>query len=316
MNDPKQSRRVLIISPCRDEAEFLETTIRTVAAQTLRPSKWIIVDDGSTDGTPEILERAAKEHAFIEVVRRDERKERVVGPGVVDAFYDGLSRAELRDFDYVCKLDCDLELPPRYFERCVEHFEDDPWLGTVSGKLFGRHGGRLVEERTGDENSVGPAKLYRVECFQDIGGFVREVCWDGIDGHMCRVKGWIARSLHDPEMQIIHLRQMGSSHVGIWTGRQRWGKGKYFMGSAPYYVVAVAAYRMFERPFVLGGAGILWGYLQAMAKRHPRFEHAEYRKHLAEFERTALVFGKRKATERLESSIRERPPKSRSGSES
>ena len=86
----------------------------------------------------------------------------------------------------------DLELPPRYFERLMALCESDPWLGTVSGKLFLRRDDGLVEERCGDENSVGPSKFYRVACFREIGGFVRDVCWDGIDGHLCRLKGWVA----------------------------------------------------------------------------------------------------------------------------
>ncbi|MFO7180651.1 MAG: glycosyltransferase family A protein [Pseudomonadota bacterium] len=303
------SRRYLLISPCRDEAEFLQTTIDSVARQTVLPAKWLIVDDGSRDDTPKILAAAAAKYPFIEVVRREDRGHRSVGPGVVDAFYFGLSRVELDEYDYLCKFDCDLELSPRYFERVMEHFEDDPWLGTLSGKLYLRIDGRLVPERTGDENSVGPVKFYRVPCFEEIGGFVREVCWDGIDGHMCRLHGWVARSVDEPDLRIVHLRQMGSSHISLWHGRTRWGRGKYFMGSTPAYMAAVSLYRMAERPYVLGGLGILVGYLKAMAQKHPRMEDPRYLECLRRFEREALLFGKRRATERFHERIREQPPK-------
>jgi biofilm PGA synthesis N-glycosyltransferase PgaC len=219
------SRRYLLITHCRDEAAYLRSTIETVAAQSVPPSKWIIVDDGSTDETPAILAEAARKHPYIQVIRREDRGRRSVGPGVIEAFYDGLKAADLDDFDYVCKFDGDLEMPPRYFERLMELFEADPWLGTASGKLFLRYGDKTVEERCGDENSVGPAKFYRVQCFGDIGGFVRQVSWDGIDGHICRMKGWVARSIDDPELRIIHLRRMGSSQQNFWTGRVRWGRG-------------------------------------------------------------------------------------------
>lgn len=296
--------RYLLITPCRDEAAYLQTTIDTVAAQTVPPAKWIIVDDGSTDETPEILKRAAARFPYIEVVQRHNRGQRAVGPGVIEAFYDGLKAIDLNSFDYVCKFDGDLEMPPRYFERVLELFDRDPWLGTLSGKLFLRYGESLVEERCGDENSVGPAKFYRTQCFRDIGGFVRQVSWDGIDGHMCRMNGWIARSVDDPELRIVHLRRMGSSQQSFWTGRVRWGRGKYFMGSAWYYVLAASMYRMAERPYVLSGVGILYGYLKAMLARHPRINDPKYLQFLRRYERQSLLLGKRRTMNRYHERIR------------
>lgn len=302
------TRRYALISPCRDEADYLQITIDTVAAQTLLPTKWVIVDDGSTDQTPEILARAAAKYPFIQVVRREDRGVRSVGPGVIDAFYHGLSQIKIDDFDYVCKFDCDLEMPSRYFERTVELFERDPWLGTLSGKLHLRRRGKLFAERTGDENSVGPVKFYRVACFKQIGGFVREVCWDGIDGHLCRRFGWVARSVDDPELKIVHLRQMGSSHKSLWVGRMRWGRGKYFMGSSPLYMAAVTLYRMAERPFVVGGLGILVGYVRAGLERAPRMNDPEYLSCLRQFERSTLLIGKSWTTRRYDAQIREKAP--------
>ena len=302
------SRRYLLISPCRDEADYLQITIDTVAAQSVLPAKWVIVDDGSTDATPEILARAAAKYPFIEVVRRENRGHRSVGPGVIDALYHGLAQVNPDDYDYLCKFDCDLEMPPRYFERTMELFEADPWLGTLSGKLHLRFGDKEVEERTGDENSVGPVKFYRTACFKAIGGFVREVCWDGIDGHMCRLNGWVARSVNDPELRIIHLRQMGSSHVSLWNGRRRWGRGKHFMGSAPTYVAAVSLYRMAERPYFLSGLGILVGYIEATVKKAPRMQDQRYLAYLQRFERESLLFGKRRAADRYHDRIRREFP--------
>jgi poly-beta-1,6-N-acetyl-D-glucosamine synthase len=303
------TRRYVLITPCRDEAAYLQTTIDTVAAQTVRPAKWVIVDDGSKDETPQILERAAQKYPYIQVIRREDRGQRAVGPGVIEAFYDGLNAVDLDAFDYVCKFDGDLEMPQRYFERLMEIFEADAWLGTLSGKLFLRYGEKTVEERCGDENSVGPAKFYRVQCFRDIGGFVRQVSWDGIDGHMCRLKGWVARSMHDPDLRIIHLRRMGSSQKSFWTGRVRWGRGKYFMGSTLFYVTAVAMYRMLERPYVLSGVGIWWGYVKAMFARQTRFDDPAYLKFFRRFELRSLLFGKRRTMNRYHDLVRrEFPP--------
>ena len=294
--EPSAGRRYLLVTPCRNEEQYIRTTLESVCAQSILPAMWIIVDDGSTDKTPIILEEYAKKWDFIKVVTRDDRGARAVGPGVIEAFYDGLSHANLADFDYVTKFDGDLEMPPRYFERVIERMEADPLLGNLSGKLFERKSdGSLWEERTGDENAVGPVKFYRVSCFLKIGGFVREVAWDGIDGHICRMHGWVAQSVDDPEMRVIHLRPMGSSQQNIRVGRVRWGRGKYFMGSAWYYVLASALYRSIEPPYVSGGILLFYGYLRALLTGHRRYDNPQYRRYLRRFERAQLLHGKKRA---------------------
>lgn len=309
---PAPLRRYCLITPCRNEAQYIRKTLETTTAQTVPPTRWIIVDDGSTDETPQILAEYAARFDYVQVIKREDRGARAVGPGVIEAFYDGLSHVDLDDFDYVCKFDGDLEVPPRYFERVMERMEADPYLGNFSGKLFERlPNGNLFEERTGDENAVGPVKFYRVACFKDIGGFVREVAWDGIDGHVCRMKGWIALSQdEDPDLRIIHLRPMGSSQQNIWIGRMRWGRGKYFMGSRWYYVAAVAFYRMFERPWVIGGVGIACGYAMAAATGHRRHDDPEYLRYLRRYELSSLVRGRRRTLERYNRGIRRAAPRS------
>jgi poly-beta-1,6-N-acetyl-D-glucosamine synthase len=304
---PAPNRRYCLVTPCRNEAKFIRRTLETTTAQSVPPTRWVIVDDGSTDETPQILAEFAARYDYIRVIKRADRGKRAVGPGVIEAFYDGLSTIDLDDFDYVCKFDGDLELPPRYFERVMERMEADPQIGNFSGKLFERlPDGTLFEERTGDENAVGPVKFYRVQCFKDIGGFVREVAWDGIDGHVCRMRGWIAQSEDEEALRIIHLRPMGSSQQSIWVGRIRWGRGKYFMGSRFYYVAASSVYRMFERPWVVGGIGIAYGYLKAAATRHPRYSEPEYLRHLRSFELSSLVLGRRRTLEWMNRRAREK----------
>ena len=292
------SSRYLLISPCRDEARFLPATLASVARQSVLPAKWVIVDDGSTDSTPSILRDAAARHSYIEIVRREDRGRRRVGAGVIDAFNAGLERVHLDDYDFVGKLDVDLELPERYFERVLARFEAEPRLGNFSGKVYLRDSdGSLRPERMGDENAIGAAKFYRVACFREIGGFVRAVCWDGIDGHVCRMRGWIARSVNEPDLRLVHLRPMGSSQGGIWRGRRRWGAGKWFMGSAWYYVLAVALYRMAEPPYVIGGLSILVGYLTAALGGRKRLENWEFRRHLRRYELRSLLLGRRRTAD-------------------
>ena len=168
----------------------------------------MVVDDGSTDETPAILEEYARRLPYLRVVRRSDRGRRQVGPGVIEAFYAGLETVRLEDFDYLCKLDMDLDLPVRYFELLMQRMESDPRVGTTSGKPWFVHpqNGTLVPEVCGDEMSVGMTKFYRVACFKEIGGFVRQVMWDGIDCHRCRMLGWIAESVDLEPLRFVHLR--------------------------------------------------------------------------------------------------------------
>ncbi len=299
--------RLVVISPCRDEEVHLEATIRTMAAQTRPPDLWVIVDDGSTDRTPEILEQAARDHPFIRVVRREDRGERKVGPGVIDAFYAGADSIDLDAFDFVCKLDCDLELPPRYFELALAEMAGDPCLGTYSGKVYIRHpDGRMSPEKRGDENSVGPAKLYRTACFREIGGFARAVGWDGIDGHLCRVKGWIAASEDRPELRLLHRREVGSSEQNVYRGRIRAGTGRWFIGSSLAFVLATTVYRSAQSPVLVGALLTLYGYLRSMWRGEPRMGDEAYRRYLRRYEWRVLLRGKRRVLAEENERIRRR----------
>jgi biofilm PGA synthesis N-glycosyltransferase PgaC len=293
-------RRYCLITPCRDEAEFARQTLDSVVAQTVPPALWVIVDDGSTDATPQILAEYAARYPFIRIVRRTDRGGRSVGPGVIEAFYDGLRHVNLEEFDYLCKLDLDLILPPAYFQTLMQRMEAEPRLGNCSGKpYYPGPDGQLISEGCGDENAIGASKFYRRQCFQQIGGFVRQVMWDGIDGHRCRMLGWIAASWDDPELRFIHLRPMGSSHKNILTGRMRHGFGQYFMGTSLLYITASAIFRLAQRPFIIGGLAVWWGYVRAMLRRQSRYDDPEFRTFVRSFQWACLLLGKRRATDRL-----------------
>lgn len=294
------NRRYLIISPCRNEADFMRQTLDTVIAQSARPARWVIVDDGSTDATPLILAEYAARHDWIKIVTRTDRGRRAVGPGVIEAFYAGYETVAPDEYDYICKLDLDLNLPPRYFEILMQRMEAEPRLATCSGKAYIRKGGELVHERHGDEASIGASKFYRMARFREIGGFVREVMWDGIDCHRCRMLGWIACSWDDPELRFIHLRPMGSSQTGLLTGRMRHGSGQYFMGTGFVYMLANAVNRVNEKPVLLGSLAMIWGWLKSALQRKPRYGDAAFRQFLRRYQWRALRVGKRKAIAEIE----------------
>jgi glycosyltransferase involved in cell wall biosynthesis len=260
----------------------------------------VIVDDGSTDETPRILADYAARHDWIRIVQKPDRGHRAVGPGVIEAFYAGFDTVDLDTFDYLCKLDLDLDLPPRYFEILIDRMQANPRIGTCSGKPYMRVGGTLVSERRGDEMSVGMIKFYRRECFEEIGGFVREVMWDAIDCHKARSLGWIAVSWDDPDLRFEHLRPMGSSQAGIHTGRRRHGFGQYYMGSSLPFFAATCLYRMLEPPYVTGGISMMAGYLGAMLRRVPRQQDKALIAFIRDYQGRSLRVGKARAVAEIE----------------
>lgn len=298
--DPSNSahgRRYALICPCRDEADHAQATIDSLAAQTEPPTLCLFVDDGSTDDTPRILAEAEARYPWFKVLTRKDRGVRAVGPGVIEAYNAGYESLDLDDFDFVCKIDADLEFPPHYFELVMDRMHEHPRMGNFSGKLFHRlDSGKLIAEPTGDENAVGNAKFYRIACFEDIGGYVKHAGWDGIDGHMCRLHNWIALSQDHHDLRIIHRRLMGSSYKSVFHGRQRWGKAKWYMGTSLFYMLFVTLYRMKEKPVFIGGIGIALGYLKAMLTGYERVGTPEFRRHLRAFEHRSLIKGKTGAT--------------------
>jgi glycosyltransferase involved in cell wall biosynthesis len=176
-------RRYCLITPCRDEQQYAHRTIESVLRQTIRPTLWVIVDDGSRDNTPKVLAEYAAKYPFIRVITRADRGMRKLGAGVIEAFEDGYATINPDDFDYLCKFDLDLDLPSDYFEQMMRRMEEDPRIGTCSGKPYFRRKNPLpttsfpitreagyVSEKCGDENSVGMIKFYRTECYRRSAG--------------------------------------------------------------------------------------------------------------------------------------------------
>jgi hypothetical protein len=301
MDAERMRRRYALVSPCRDEQDYMRRTLDSVIAQTERPALWVIVDDGSTDDTPVILADYAARHDWIRVLRKPDRGARAVGPGVIEAFYFGLSHVDLEAVDFVCKLDLDLDLPQGYFECLMARMIADPRLGSASGKPWFRSAsGRWISEKCGDEMSVGMTKFYRVACFRQIGGFAHEVMWDAIDCHKARQLGWTTRSWDGEELRFEHLRPMGSSQKGVLTGRARHGYGQYYMGSDPLYFLATALFRMAHPPYVVGGLASIWGYLRAWATGAPQHGDAGLRAFVRAYQKRALRVGKARAIAEIE----------------
>ena len=248
--------RLLVITPCRDEAKFLPDLIQAVCQQTQRPHTWILVDDGSQDQTFAIMTQAAAQYPWIRAVRRENRGPRQLGPGVVQAFLYGLEAAGKIDYDVIAKLDGDVTFGPDCFAAILRHF-DDPQVGIASGTHWLRINGRLVSERYAPFHVPGLAKFYRRQCFADIGGLKPIYGWDILDETDARRHGWLTRS--DPNIVLITPRQQGAT-LGVVRGRLIWARGAYVVGSHPLFALARGIFRMFERPWLIGGLAFLYGF--------------------------------------------------------
>lgn len=265
------SRKYVVITPMRDEEETIERTLRSMLAQRAKPDRWILVNDGSTDGTAEIVERTLAQQPWMELVDRADRGHRALGGGVVRAFEAGLERLSGSDWDFVVKLDADLEFGPDYFENMLRHFEANPRLGMASGKTFLVSKGRKRIEWCHDEHVRGPAKMYSRACFEAIGGLEAMRGWDMIDETRAQMKGFETRSFIDDE--IIHLRPIDARQANLLASRFAMGQLYRFLGYHWLYLgVRSLRSAVQDYPLVLGGALLLAGYAWAAVSRVERYD--------------------------------------------
>ena len=268
MNESMSSSpKYVVITPVRDEEEHLEETIRSVINQTIRPTEWIIVNDGSTDLTPDIIDKYAEQNQWIRGVHRTNRGFRKSGGGVVEAFYDGFERLSCHDWDFVVKLDGDLSFEPDYFERILGVFSKEPKLGIAGGTLYYFSRGELQKERNPQFHVRGATKVYRRECWRQIGGLWPAAGWDTIDETGASMRGWTTMSI--PDIQVLHHRPTGGAD-GMWYDSVKHGRIWYAVGYHPLFVLASCLYRAVHKPYLVRSVGGLYGYLHAYLTRVPR----------------------------------------------
>jgi len=275
--DPENARYV-VITPARDEEAFLPEIIASMAYQSVQPLEWVIVDDGSGDRTGEIAVAAARTYPFVRVLRRKDRGRRDEDSGVIEAFNDGLRSVSAEDYQFICKMDADLGIGPDYFRRLFRAFSTNPRLGIASGvgftqarRRFSRRR-RLSRERILPDGVLPSIKLYRRECFEEIGGLAHHFGWNGLDVLKAQMRGW--QTGHIPDLAVIHLRGMTTTE-GLVRDSLRIGSGEFYLGSHPLFVVARSVYQMTDPPYLIKGLSILLGYLRAMVERSNRIDEPE-----------------------------------------
>jgi len=261
--------RYIVITPVRNEENNFPQTVASFLNQTIRPVRWIIVDDGSTDRTATVADEAAAAHDWIRVLHRPDRGFRQPGTGVVQAFNEGLALVGDEPWDYLVKFDGDLAFEPDFYARCFAEFDRDPTLGIGGGLICRAEAGGLVGEALNDPafHVRGATKIYRRACWQQIGGLFKAPGWDTLDELKANMLGWTTRTF--PDIKIHQLKDTGSAD-GNWRNWVKNGLANYITGYHPLFMAAKCFKRGFQRPYFVGALGLGWGFCKGYFQGVPR----------------------------------------------
>lgn len=256
----------ILVTAARNEGAYIRLVLESVTKQTIPPQHWIIVSDGSTDDTDEIVRSFSEEYPYIELLHLDAEEERNFG-SKAQAIEIGYNRTQSIDHEFVGILDADVSFEADYYEQVIQRFRDDPRLGIAGGVLLDMIKGRPVPQVTAVEWSVsGPVQMFRKLCWREIGGYLPIRC--GIDAAaeiMSRMKGWNVRAF--PDLIVIHHRQTGThSQCALETLFHR-GQQVYSLGYHPLFFLATTLRFYKASPFILGALSMLCGYCQAALLR-------------------------------------------------
>lgn len=267
--------RTLVVVAFLNEEGYLPTFLASICAQSRRPDLLVLVDDGSTDGSPAVAEGFARSHPWIRALRRPPRppeRDRLATAAELKAFHWGLEQVEADEWDVIVKMDGDLDLSPRHFETVLDALEGDPAVGIAGAYLsIVDADGCVARETHPDDHVRGPNKFFRRACLEQVEPLPAILGWDTIDERRARMHGWRTSSVALPSGDSIHLRPTGQ-HDGRLRAFRRWGYCAWGWGAHPLYVLAGAVHRFRRRPYVLGGISYLWGYLQGALTRAPQVD--------------------------------------------
>lgn len=265
----KSNLNYVLVTPVRNEQDFIGQTIESVIHQTVPPLRWVIVDDGSNDKTREIVSGYLKRYHWIEVVQLPERRDRSFA-GKVSAFNYGYERVKDLRYDVLGALDGDITFGNDHFEFLIAKFSEDPELG-VAGTVFREAGyDSGIDSFEGRKHVAGACQLFRQQCWKDIGGYIphRAGGIDWIAVTTARMRGWKTESFR--ERSFFHHRPMGTAERGILASMFSYGEKDYYLGGHPVWQLFRVGYRITKSPYVFGGAALALGYCWAMLKRTPR----------------------------------------------
>jgi len=257
--------KYVIISPVRNEELLVEKTLQSVIYQTLRPVEWIMVNDGSEDKTEEIIRTYQQDNPWIKIINLEDRGFYLPGKGVVETFYKGYDSISVPDWEYVVKLDCDLNFAPDYFKSIFDRFGKDPKLGIASGCTYLPINGELIKEPTQADHPVGPSKIYKRECWEQINGLKPIPGWDLADLLAAQMNGWKTACFFD--LKLTHHRLTGSRRKGYWAPKHLQGRFEYRHGYSFFYTSIKSVYHLFTKLVLIGSIAKVTGYLSAFLNK-------------------------------------------------
>ena len=259
--------KYVIVTPVKNEEKFLPITIASVISQTILPKQWIIINDGSTDKTGGIIRMSSAKHNWIQGIDNPDKpsglSRRIGGQAVLHL---GLQKINVADYDFVVRMDSDLSFSATFFRQIFEEFKKNPKLGIASGVCWVKDNASLVEEKHPRFHTRGPLKVYRAECFQQIGGLDPEEGWDTIDEMKAHMHGWETWSF--PHLKVIHLRKTQTAS-GVLKGFRNRGRTAYYVGYHPIFAMLRSLRSMFQKPYLLGGVHLFLGFIEGYLKREP-----------------------------------------------
>lgn len=289
--EDRDAVRYALVTAVRDEEKYIRAMINSILEQQVLPAKWIIVDDGSSDNTADIVMDYVRRYDFMEIVQLPIRNQRL--PGGESAIKHALSRLSLPDFDFVARFDADLVFEPDYIARILSEFDRDPELGIAGGGLYieTRNGKQL--EQVPSYHVRGALKMYRRQCFQEIGSLSSRIGWDTIDEVTAWTRGWKTKSFF--QYRVKHCRPTGD---GLWAVRVYWerGKAEYYTWSHPIFVLAKTFKMGAEKLSLLKPLSFLAGFARCYVRSESRLQDAA-------FVRTR----RSQQLERMATSVRARP---------
>jgi len=259
----------VLITPARNEEAYIEKTICSVISQTLCPMKWIIVSDGSSDRTDDIVKKYAEKHLWITLIRMPEKRDRSFAAKVF-CFRQGFEIIQHLNYDVIGNLDADISFDPDYFNFLMQKFSENPGLG-VAGTPFIEEGyNSLTDSYEGEKHVPGGCQLFRKKCFEEIGGYTPNKAGgiDWIAVTTARMKGWKTQSFKDK--YFYHHRTLGMGGSNRIGAIFNYGRKDYYLGGHPLWEIFRVGYRMIKRPYIIGAAATLTGYIFEWISRKPR----------------------------------------------
>ncbi|MGC1187149.1 MAG: glycosyltransferase family 2 protein [Candidatus Acidiferrales bacterium] len=261
--------KYVLVTPARNEAAFIEKTLESVTHQTYPPMKWVIVNDGSTDSTAEIIGRYLPQHPWIELVQMPPRRDRSFA-AKVHSFNAGYERVKALDYEVIGNMDADISFDQDFLEFLVGRFAVDPTLG-VAGTVFREEGyDSETDSFEGQKHVSGQCQLFRKKCFVEIGGYIPHRA-GGIDWMAvttARMMGWTTKSFR--EKSFFHHRHMGTAERSPLASQFSYGEKDYYLGGSPIWQLFRVTYRLVKRPYISAGLALGLGYCWAFLRRTPR----------------------------------------------